>query len=247
MISVVAAPPVELGATLRAKTDRKGRMTIDIALSDVAEKESGTSGKSHPLRVRFAWSDLPGVEWIAPAQVAVDLPAGGTVHAGLSLQLADDAPAQLPLTLVIESPTGVAVARWPVALDHDTVKRVQPPTLTLRTLSKVQPPGIALLQMRASDDDAVTNVMVYAGTERVDRSRYEPETLWDAQKVSWSDGSERGQRRDARHLEETVAVPVHLGENRYEVSATDAAGLRTSRVVYILGQAPEAPSEAEGQ
>lgn len=247
VISVVAEPPVELGATLRAKTDRKGRMTIDIALSDVAEKESGTSGKSHPLRVRFAWSDLPGVEWIAPAQVAVDLPAGGTVHAGLSLQLADDAPAQLPLTLVIESPTGVAVARWPVALDHDTVKRVQPPTLTLRTLSKVQPPGIALLQMRASDDDAVTNVMVYAGTERVDRSRYEPETLWDAQKVSWSDGSERGQRRDARHLEETVAVPVHLGENRYEVSATDAAGLRTSRVVYILGQAPEAPSEAEGQ
>jgi C-terminal peptidase prc len=247
VIAVAAEPPVELGATLRAKTDRNGRMTVDVAVADVTAREPGVVPRSYPLRVRFAWSDLPGVEWLAPSQVAVELPARGTVHVGLALQLGAEAPPQLPLTLVIESPTGATLARWPVALDRDAVTHVQPPTLSLRTLSKVQPPGIALLQMRASDDERIDHVMVYAGTERVDRSRYEPETLWDAQKVSWSDGSEPDRRRDERRVEDTVAVPVHLGENRYEVSATDATGLRTTRVVYILGQPPDAPSEAESQ
>lgn len=236
VLTVAAEVPMTLAATLRSRTDRGGRMTVDVALSDL-------SGRAGDLTVRFAWADLPGVSWVAPAEAVVEVPAHGTAHAQLGFTLAEGAPAELPLTLVARARSGAEVGRWPVRLPRDGVLRVQPPTVALRALTGVQPPGIALIQVRAADDTAVDHVMIYAGTERVDRARYEPETVWDAQKVGWTDGA-TPKRRDARKLDTTLAVPVHAGENRYEISATDNDGLTTTQVVYILGQPGEAPAEA---
>lgn len=244
VLGILADPPLELGATLRARTDHEGRMTVDVALSELGE--GSRMRDSRPLRLRFAWPNLPGVELEVPAQVAVDLPSRGTVHAGLALRLGPAAPQSLPLTLVVETASGAEVERWPITIDQQGSVRVQPPTLSLRPLSNVQPPGMALLQIRAGDDERVDHVIVYAGTERVDRTRYEPETIWDARKVSWSapglGDSEPG--RIARRLDETVAVAVYPGENRYLITVTDGSGLQTEQVVYLLGQMPEATAEA---
>lgn len=240
VLGVVADPPLELGASLRARTDRDGRMTVDVALSDLGEP--GWDDDLRSLRLRFAWPDVRGVELQVPSQVAVELPSRGTVHAGLALDLGSEAPAVVPLTLVVESASGAEVARWPVQVPRDGTVRVQPATLTLRPLALVQPPGMALLQVRAGDDVRVDHVLVYAGTERVDRTRYEPETVWDSRKVSWA-APEGDPGKGARKLEETVAVPVYPGENRYLVSVTDDGGLKTDRVVYILGQVPAADAE----
>lgn len=236
VLTVAATPPAALAATIRSRTTRDGAMDVDVALTDLSGQDAAT-------RVRFAWADLPGVRWVAPAEAVLEVPAHGTGHAALHFALGPDAPAALPLTLIARSDTGAELGRWPVALPRDGVRRIQAPTLALRPLTGVQPPGIALLQLRASDDTRVDHLLVYAGTERVDRTRYEPETVWDAQKVGWTDGA-GGARRDARRLDATVAVPVHAGENRYEITATDADGLSTTQVVYILGQPGDAPAEA---
>ncbi len=238
VLSVRGDPPLELGASLRARTDRAGRMTVDVALTDLGEARD-RSGRE--LRLRFAWPDIEGVELEAPSQVSVELPNRGTAHAGLVFLLGEDAPEILPVTLLVETATGQDVASWPLMLARDGTARVQPPTLSLRELSKVQPPGMALLQIRATDDEAVHHALVYAGTERVDRTRYEPETIWDSRKVSWMNAE-----KDKKRLDKTVAVPVYPGENRYLITVTDSAGLRTDRVIYLLGQTPEAAAEVEG-
>ena len=243
VLSVDADPPLELGATLRARTDGAGRMSVDVGLSDV-----GADGvDSHALRLRFAWPDLAGVELEVPAQVAVDLPARGTVHAAIGLTLGPGAPETIPLSLVVETAAGVEIARWPVNLPRDGTVRIQPPTLALRSLSSTQPPGMALLQIRVADDGEIGHVLVFAGSERVDRTRYEPETTWDSRKVSWAGPPPGGSSRDRRRLEQTVAVPVYPGENRYSVSVTDRSGLKTERIVYLLGQMPDGTAEAEGE
>ncbi len=248
VLSVDAEPPLELGATLRTKTDEAGRLTVDIALSDLGtdpEPRSRARGP-HSLRLRFAWPDLDGVELNAPAQVSVDLPDRGTTHVGLALTLGTQAAATLPLDLVVDNTAGVEVARWPVTLPREDTVRVEPPTLAIRPLSNVQPPGMALLQLRTTDDDAVDHVLVYAGTERVDRTRYEPDTIWDARKVSWAGPPPNASARDRRKFDETVAVPVYPGENRYTVAVTDSTGLKTERVVYILGQPQDGAADADG-
>ncbi len=246
VLSVLADPPLELGAALKARTDHDGRMTVDVALSDLGE--GSRTRDSQPLRLRFAWPDLQGVELEVPAQVTVDLPSRGTVHAGLVLKLDPEAPPVLPLALVVETASGVEVERWPVSLEREGSYRVQSPTLALRPLSIVQPPGMALLQIRAADDERVDHVVVYAGSERVDRTRYEPETIWESRKVNWAapgaGDAEAG--KVARKLDETVAVPVYPGENRYLITVTDDSGLHTDRVVYLLGEMPDAAAEVEG-
>ena len=243
VLSVDAEPALELGATLRAKTDDAGRMSVDVALTDVGVE----MGDSRSLRLRFAWPDLAGVELEVPAQVAVDLPSRGTVHAGIALTLGPGAPEVIPLELVVENAAGVEIARWPVNLPRDGTVRIQPPTLALRPLSSVQPPGMALLQIRASDDAEIDHVLVFAGSERVNRARYEPETTWDSRKVSWAGPPPGRSSRDRRRLEQTVAVPVYPGVNRYSVAVTDLSGLKTERVVYLLGRLPDGVVEADNE
>ena len=73
------------------------------------------------------------------------------------------------------------------------------------------------------------SVLVFAGSERVDRARWDASIDWDQDKVFY-----RGALGRRAHL--SVPVPVRAGSNRIVVIAEDQFGVRTRRELYVYGE-----------
>lgn len=210
----------ELAGTLALAPDG----TVEILLEN--RGDLGLDG----LVARFAYPGVDGVELVEAETAPMRLSPGHDARTTLRLQVDPRrAEATLPLVLELEAADWGEVASWPVTLPRDgRPVRVQPPTVRVERTG-VSPPGRATLVVTASDDAALDHVVVFAGAETVDRSRWEPRVRYEGDKVAWRPLS--GRRAELR-----VEVPVEPGVNRYEVTVEDRSGLRTETRAYILGR-----------
>lgn len=220
-----------IAATLRLRVD-DGTATATVALEN--RGDLGVDG----LQARFEFPDQPGVELVEPQSAPVRLSPGEEQLVDLHLRLSPEWSApDLPLVLVLESEEWGSLASWAVELPIDGRRqRLEPPTLSVES-PPVQPPGRGTLSLTLTDDTALDHVVVFAGAERIDRSRWEPRVRYEGEKVTW-------RKLAGRRAELELDVPVEPGVNRYEVTVQDRAGLRLEAVAYVLGAS--APEMADG-
>lgn len=187
------------------------------------------------LRARFGFPETAGVTLKEGSTEPVTVATRRTTTGSIGLELPAEGSAAGPplgptvaLELFVEAEDMPRLARWDLELPRDgTAVRLEAPTVSVSSAATA-PAGSTSLIVKVNDDAVVDHVVVYAGTETVDRSRYEPSVKYDADKVAWRPG-------DGRKLSFMVTVPVEVGTNRYVVVAEDNQGLRTSRDVYVLG------------
>ncbi len=184
------------------------------------------------LRARFSFPDTPNVVLTDFGTEPVTLGPRRTSAGSIGLTLSGDA-ATVPLEVLVEADEMPHLARWDFELARDgTSLRLEAPVIAVGHTSTVNGSSTRL-NIKVSDDRRIDHVVVYAGTERVDRSRYEASSKYDADKVAWQPGA-------GRKVFFSLPVPVEAGTNRYVVVAEDDQGLRVSQDVYVLGTSTDA-------
>jgi C-terminal peptidase prc len=223
-LSVVGAPPLDVEITARAVAE-SGGARIDLALLN--RSTASLSG----VTARFLFPDTDGLELIDARSAPVGIAPRAVGQTPLRVAVADAyADALLPLTLELETAEGRSL-RVPLEIPRDgRAVHVAPPSVRVDLPAEALPVGTARLRVRATDDGPLDHVLVFAGSERVERRRTGAVRVHDRDKVAWR--PLRGRRGDL-----VVDVPVRRGANRYVVIAEDRTGLRSSVDVYILGEA----------
>ncbi len=183
---------------------------------------------------------FPGVEGLELGESARDLAtlAPGESHAyRLPVQVAPSyTTGTLPLEVDVRADGHGRIARWsvPVPRDGSSITR-DAPEVVVRASRSRQHPGPTTLSVRLADDEGIDHVVIFGGTERVDRTRWDASVDWDDEKLFWS-------AKGGKRLSHAVDVPVAPGTNRFTVIAEDKSGLRTVRTVYVYGDG-EPPSD----
>lgn len=232
VITTGAPPPVVVGTA---------RLTggTGVPLGIILTLENRGDTLLEGVRARIPFPDLAGVELVDDGTTAVSLLPGETKTFLVRLAVAASwREKTLPLELILSAERHGTLGTWPVELPRDgSLVRLEAPTIQVRPVPLTQPVGTTHLAARVTDDRGVDHVLVRAGPESMDRSRYEPALAYDPDKIAWKPGSGRRDEID-------VEVPVREGLNRYEIVAEDRAGLRTVSTVYVLGDnAPAAVEE----
>ncbi len=234
-VLLAGAPPPDLVGTARL-TGAAGQVGILLTLAN-----RGTEQLTG-VRARVPYPEVAGVELVDDGTAAVSLAPGEVKTFLIRIALgAEWRDKTLPLALVVSADTYAASAAWPLALPRDgAIVRLEPPTIEVRPLPSTTPVGTVRLTARVTDDRSLDHVLVLAGPESMDRSRYEPVTDYDPDKVAWKPGTGRRDEVD-------IDVPVREGVNRYEIIAQDRAGLRTTATVYVLGDSSPAAVDGAGE
>jgi carboxyl-terminal processing protease len=170
------------------------------------------------LLLRFDFPEDPGIELIDTEGVLPSLGPGEEQRVDLDLMTHPgfSAPA-LDLALRVDAEQWGRLMRWDLALPLDgAAVRHEAPVLTL-SVPAAAPAGTPVrLGLVATDDVAVDHAVVYA----------------NGHKLRYLAG---GKRR----LEGEVTYLPEVGSNGLVVITEDDAGLRTRRVAWVLGTAPE--------
>ncbi len=167
------------------------------------------------LEVHFGYPGDLDVELLDRAS-RTPLLAGKASHTfELGVQVGDDAPASLPMRLVIESSRYGKLETWPLdlPLDGDTVV-LQPPVVAPLEHPAWSTTGAFSMPLRVTDDNAVDHVVVYRNGE----------------KVAWAAGGERT-------VELVAEMELEEGVNRVLVLTEDDQGL-TDREQYVVRGVP---------
>jgi len=201
------------------------------AVGDVLRLEVTNSGISTLTGVvaHVPFPDIAGVELAAPTSRATVLGPGETTLVEQRLVVAPGVEGPLALRVEIAADGFPALAKWelPVPLGGATLRR-DAPVVEVTTGHGHQPVGTAVVQVHLADADGLEHVVVYAGSARVDRGRWDANVAWDQHKVLYREGLGRKARFG-------VTVPVRPGSNRIVVVAEDQTGARTRRELYIYG------------
>jgi len=183
---------------------------------------------------------FPGVDGLELGESARDLAtlAPGESHAyRLPVQIAAAFnETTLPLEVDVRADGHGRIARWsvPVPRDGSAIQRDAPEVVARATRSR-QHPGTTTLSVRLADVQGIDHVVIFGGTERVDRTRWDASVDWDDEKLFWS-------AKGGKRVAHAVEVPVGPGTNRFTVIAENKSGLRTVRTVYVYGDG-EPPSD----
>lgn len=212
--------PPALGGTVRLGADGEVSLELDN------RGDLGLDG----VVARFAFPEEAGVELAVPESAPVRLAPGERETTRLRLLLDPErGEAGVPLVLELEASDWGELGRWPVTLAADgRPQRLEPPTVRVDH-PEVAPPGRATLVLWLADDVALDHVVVFAGSETVDRSRWEPRLRYEGDKLAW-------RPLQGRRWELRIEVPVEPGVNRYDVVVEDRTGLRTEARAYVLGR-----------
>ncbi len=225
VFAVEGGPPAAVSAVARVAGGG-----VEVELHNRGEVALGG------VRVSIPFPDLPGVDLDAPADHTHTLAPGSTVtvRQGLAAGTAE----ALDLRLDVRADGYADLARWEFSLPTSgEAVRLDAPTVVVTPPRPRQPPGTANVHVQLQDLDGIAQIVVWAGPERVDRSRWDASVAWEEGKVLW--------RGDVgRRAALTVAVPIVSGTNRVVVVAEDRAGLRTRRELYIYGDG--APAGDDG-
>ena len=182
------------------------------------------------VRAHVPFPDLPGVELLGPTGPPLVLTPGATVSVSQTLRLAPTFVAEaIDLRFEVEADGYPNLVRWKLPLPRSgAVVSLNAPTLELAGPRNRQLPGVAVVRVSASDPDGLAHIVVFAGSETVNRTRWNASVDWEEDKVLYRTGL--GQRARL-----SVNVPVAAGSNRIVVIAEDKQGNRTRRELYIHG------------
>jgi hypothetical protein len=171
----------------------------------------------------------PGVELLSEKSTEASLIPGKPVDLWLGLRTGEDfKKTALELSLELRDEGG-RLARWVFALPMDGSSVSLSPPIVVMPEPLLAAVGSFSLAVKATDDRVLDHLVVFAGTETVDRSRAEASVVYTGDKLAWMPGgSSKGKL--------TVQVPVVAGINRYTVLAEDDQGLVSTEVRYVLGE-----------
>lgn len=189
------------------------------------------------VRAHVPYADLAGVELVAAEDRAfVLLPGAKAVITQAITLSAGFTASTLDLRLEVRADGYPGLVRWdlPMPLDERTVHR-DAPGVEVTSQRARQAPGTAVVQVHAVDGEGLAHIVVFAGSERVDRKRWDASVDWQQKKLLY-----RAPLAKRAHL--SVTVPVRAGSNRIVVIAEDKDGVRTRRELYIYGDG-EAPTD----
>lgn len=180
------------------------------------------------VRLSFRFPQVDGIELLDAASREASIAPGSSERFELRLQISEAyADERLPLDLRVESAGAPRLADWALDLPrHGRAPRLSPPVLSVTADASVLPVGTTWVRV-AAEDDHLDHVVVWAGTEAMDRSRSTPTVRRQLDKVAWAAGKRRA------NLE--IEVPVAPGVNLFRVVAVDRDGLRTERDLYVFG------------
>lgn len=224
------APVVDQVFTVEAGAPPAVKVSAAIA-GDVVRLEVTNAGTSILTGVvaHVPFPDIAGVELAAPTSGAVALGPGESTVVEQRLVVVAGVEGTLGLRVDISADGYPGLVKWelPVPLDGGAVRR-DAPGVDVAVPHAHQAAGSTVVQVHAADADGLDHVVVYVGSARVDRGRWEPNVTWDQHKVSYREGLGRKTRFG-------VTVPVRPGSNRIVVVAEDETGTRTRREVYVYG------------
>ncbi|GDX78410.1 hypothetical protein LBMAG42_02210 [Deltaproteobacteria bacterium] len=189
------------------------------------------------VRAHVPYPDLTGVELAGAEDRALVLVPGAKAVVTQALALATGfSSSTLGLRLEVRADGYPGLARWelPLPVAGGAVHR-DAPAVEVTSARPRQSPGTAVVQVHAFDPDGLEHVVVFAGSERVDRKRWDASVDWQQKKLLY-----REPLAKRAHL--SVVVPVRAGSNRIVVIAEDKDGVRTRRELYIYGEG-EAPTD----
>lgn len=189
------------------------------------------------LVARLSFPDDPGIELLDEATPPT-LIGRKTVTLRLGLRTAAAwSGADLPLELTLSSEQrGIRqVMTLRVPADGSPLSAM-PPALSWSPLPLVAPVGTLPLDLQISDDGAMDHLLVLAGVETIDRSRFEAGYDYTGDKIAWLSPASLSRTTGRAHRQtQALTLPVQAGPNRYTLLAEDADGLRTVRTLYVLG------------
>lgn len=182
------------------------------------------------VRAHVPYPDLPGVELLAATGPPLVLTPGAVASVSQALRLAPTLVAEdLALRIEVEADGYPNLVRWDLPLPPSgAVVSLNAPRVETAAPRLRQPPGVAVVLVKASDPDGLAHIVVYAGSETVNRTRWNASVEWEEDKVLYR--SDLGRREVL-----SVKVPVVVGSNRIVVIAEDTTGIRTRRELYIHG------------
>ncbi len=225
-----APPTLAIDARLVGSGDA-ARVVMDV-------HNTGESALSE-LHLQFDYPSQAGLALALPVEATASIDAHRTARTELGISVASGSKL-LPLSLEVEAPGWQRIGKWSLPLRHDGVStRIRPPSITIDDAAPVASVGLGELTVHVTDDGPLAYVTVTAGTETVDRTRWEPMRVHEERKIAAHPGS-------GRRINLTVPVPVRAGTNRYVIVAEDRSGLRTEREVYCFGVAT-AETTADGE
>jgi hypothetical protein len=168
------------------------------------------------MEIHFGFPGEVDVELLDRAARAAVLGSKSSAIFDLAVQLGPDAPAKLPLQVVVDTERFGQIARWPMALPTDgQLISLTAPTIDIRTQALRAPVGQWSMPLRVLDDDGIQYVTVFANNE----------------KIGWAGG--QGNRVDFK-----ANVELMAGLNRLVVITEDTAGVRTTTKKVIWGEPP---------
>ncbi len=182
------------------------------------------------VQARLPFAELTGVEFAPVAERPAVLAAGSTLELKQPLTLGIGHPGTLALSLEVRARGFGRFAEWPLQVPTSgSPVRLDAPVVTATAPQLQQRPGTATVTVQLNDPDGLDHVVIWAGTGRVDRRR------WEAS-VDWTDNKLLYRATSAKRLRFSVAVPVLVGTNRVVIIAEDQKGLRTRQELYIFGE-----------
>ncbi|MFZ5480072.1 MAG: S41 family peptidase [Myxococcota bacterium] len=223
-LPVLGGVPVAIAVQLRAHPEEGGlRVALDL-------QNRGDRPLAGAI-ARFRFPDVEGIELGETGSKPVPLPAGRSAKATLHLVVKPSwTERTLPLALEIADEELGTVAVYELALPRDgTPLHLDPPAVSVDPPPQVLAPGATTLRLRAADDRGLDHVVVYGGTESMNRLRAEPTPEYQRDKLAY-------RAMSGRRGELEVPVEIVPGTNHFQVVAEDRMGLRTVRDVYVLGE-----------
>lgn len=217
-----APPPVlQIQARLVAGGEITGPHGHPVRRAEVlVQNLSDTTISGVDLHFGFPGSDA--IELLDHGARATTLAGGSEQRLELTLEVGPEAPAVLPLELVIEAEGYGPLVEWPLSLPVDgALVLLQAPQIEARPPVRSAPTGPFTLPITVTDDRLVQHVVVSVNGE----------------KVAWSPG-------EAPRVQLSPVIELAPGDNRIVVQADDDQGIRTSRTVSVRGDASSASVDA---
>jgi len=218
--------PLYVGQELvKSESHQIPRVGIEARLSG-----EGETRKAHVLVRNLSDIDIQGLEvfFAAPGDLDVELvdraaridtmAAAGTATLDLSVRIGANAPAVLPMELVVESDRYDRLADWPADLPMDGSPVIlEPPRLEVADHPLSAPVGPYTVSVRALDDRRLDHLVLYQ----------------EGHKVAWAAGG-------AAQVDLGTEVQLEYGTNNLTAVTRDDQGLVERTTFVVRGEAEAA-------
>lgn len=215
-------PPVlRVAARLVGVEGQRGAHDAPVARAEFTVQNLSRTALTG-LEVHLGYPGTDAIELVDWAARVPQVPGRSERQVALSMEVGPDAPAELPLELVVQADGHGELVDWPLALPRDgSPVLLQAPQIDSRPPVRKAPPGPFTLPVSVVDDRAVAHVVVVVNGD----------------KVRWAPGA--GARVDLAPTFELLP-----GTNRITVEARDDQGLVAVRTVTVRGEGPPAAVDA---